>query len=279
MKPVFKYILISISVTLVILYLVFSLWYFTGKQKEVVCTSFEIVLTDYDKMQLISQKDIAVMLDQKDLNPIGRSMKTICTESIEKRILENKMIKTAECFKSPTGTVHVSISQRCPKFRVVGFESYYIDNDRKPMPVSLNYAAYVPVVSGKITKSMAMSKMFDFVSYIVEDPFWNAQIEQINVRDDLKIELVPRVGDATILLGRLDNFETKLNKLYKLYEKGFNLIGWNRYKYIDLQYKDQVVCSKSDVKLSKPIKLVSDSVSNLVVDTVIKSKSFIAKKI
>lgn len=279
MKPVFKYILISVSATLVVSYIVFSLWYFTRKHKEVVCTSFEIVLTDYDKMQLISQKDIAVMLDQNDLNPIGRSMKDICTESIEKQILENKMIKTAECFKSPTGTIHVSISQRCPKFRVVGFESYYIDTDRKPMPVSLNYAAYVPVVSGKITKSVAMTKMFDFVSFIVDNPFWSAQIEQINVRDDLKIELVPRVGDATILLGKLDDYETKLNKLYKLYEKGFNLIGWNRYKYIDLQYKDQVVCSKSDVKLTKPVKLVADTLLKSVTDTVLKKESFIAKKI
>jgi cell division protein FtsQ len=271
MKPVFKYILISISAILVILYLVFSLWYFSRKNKELVCTSFEIVLTDFDKIQLISQQDIAVILDQNSLNPIGRSMNDICSEDIEVQILKNKMIKTAECFKSPSGTVHVSISQRCPKFRVVGFESYYIDTDRKPMPVSLNYAAYVPVVSGKITKSLAMGQIFDFVTYIEENPFWNAQIEQIFVRDDLKIELVPRVGDATILLGNLDNFEMRLNKLHKLYINGFNVIGWNRYKYIDLQYKDQVVCSKMDVKLTKPIRIV--------VDTILKTDSIIAKKI
>lgn len=271
MKPVFKYILISLSAILVVLYLVFSLSYFSAKNKELVCTNFEIVLSDFDKIQLISQQDIAEMLDQNNLNPIGRSIKNICTEDIEVQILKNKMIKTVECFKSPSGTVHVRISQRCPKFRVVGFESYYIDTDRKPMPVSLNYAAYVPVVSGKITKSLAMGKMFDFVTYIVENPFWNAQIEQINVRDDLKVELVPRVGDATILLGNLDNYEIKLNKLHKLYKNGFNLIGWNRYKYIDLQYKDQVVCCKKDVKLIKPIKIV--------VDTLLKTDSIIAKKI
>ena len=112
------------------------------------------------------------------------------------------------------------------------------------MPVSTNYAAYVPVVSGRVTISMASGKLFDFVGFVADDPFWNAQIEQINVRDDLKIELVPRVGDAIIMLGTLDNYASKLEKLKKLYARGFNVIGWNRYRMIDLQYKDQIVCDK-----------------------------------
>ncbi|MEI7504622.1 MAG: hypothetical protein WCJ61_15195, partial [Paludibacter sp.] len=139
-------------------------------------------------------------------------------------------------------------TQRCPKFRVVGFGSYYVDADRKTMPVSQNYAAYVPVVSGRITVSMATGKMFDFITFLEENPFWNAQIEQINVRDDLKIELVPRVGDAIILLGKLDNYVAKLKKLNRLYTEGFKVIGWNRYKIIDLEYKDQVVCTKIGVE-------------------------------
>ena len=109
---------------------------------------------------------------------------------------------------------------------------------------SPNYAAYVPVVSGRITVSMARGRMFDFITFLEENPFWNAQIEQIHIRDDLKVELVPRVGDAIIVLGKLDNFESKLKKLNKLYTQGFNKIGWNKYKTIDLQYKDQVVCTK-----------------------------------
>ena len=262
MKPIWKYIFISFFALLVLCYLGFSLWYFSGSERENVCRRLEIILADSSNIQLITQGDIAHILEQNDQNPLGKTIKYIRTESIEETLYKNPMIKVAECYKSPSGNVNIRILQRCPKFRVVGRVSYYIDVDRKPMPISANYAAYVPVVSGRVTVSMVTGKMFDFVTYIVDNPFWNAQIEQIYIRDDMKIELVPRVGDAIILLGSLDNYESKLDKLHKLYVNGFNIIGWNKYKIIDLQYKDQIVCSKtsSHIEQTKVVIEKKDSI-------------------
>ncbi len=244
MKPTLKYILISFFTALVLGYFVFMLGYFPHQNKEIVCKSLEIEIIDKATNLLISEKDVAQILEQSDLNPIGKTIKQISTEEIENELHRNPMIKVAECFKSPTGTLKIKIQQRRPKFRVVGFGSYYVDVDRKTMPISPNYATYVPVVSGRITVSMATGKMFDFITFLEENPFWNAQIVQIHVRDDLKVELVTRVGEAIIVLGKLDNFESKLSKLSKLYTQGFSVIGWNKYKTIDLQYKNQVVCTK-----------------------------------
>jgi len=268
MKPIWKYILIGFFTILVISYFVYSLWYFSGRENENVCHKLEIVMADSSNVQLITQTDIAQILEQNDLNPIGKTIKHIRTESIEEILHKNPMIKVAECYKTPLGNVFIRIIQRCPKFRVVGFGSYYIDIDRKPLPVSTNYAAYVPVVSGRVTISMVTGKMFDFVTYIVDNPFWNAQIEQIFVRDDLKIELIPRVGDCVIILGTLDNYQTKLEKLHKLYLKGFNLIGWNKYKVIDLEYNDQIVCSKAEQQTEQTKRVQEE-----------KKDSIIAKKI
>ena len=244
MKPFWKYILISFFTTLVLGYLAFSLWYFSGREKETVCKKLQIELVESDGKLLVTEVEIAQILDKNDLNPVGRTIKHIRTESIEQILLKNPMIKVVECYKTPSGIVNIRIEQRIPKFIVVGRGSYYVDVDRKLMPISSNCAVYVPVVSGRVTVSVVTGKMFDFVSFLEADPFWNAQIEQIYVRDDQKIELVPRVGDAIILLGTLDNYQSKLDKLHKLYVKGFNVIGWNKYKVIDLQYKNQIVCSK-----------------------------------
>ena len=268
MKPIWKYVLITFFTTLVLGYLAFSIWYFSGREKENVCRKLEIVMAESNGKQLVTETEVAQILENNDLNPIGKTIKNINTESIEDILHKNPMIKVAECYKTPSGIVHIRILQRCPKFRVVGWGSYYIDNDRKTMPISKNYAAYVPVVSGRATVSMMTGKMFDFVTFLEENPFWNAQIEQIYIRDDLKIELVPRVGDAIIMLGTLDNYQAKLEKLRKLYVKGFNVVGWNKYKLIDLQYKDQVVCSKDGQKTQQS-KVVTDS----------KKDSIIARKL
>ncbi len=251
MKPIWKYLLISFFSILVLLYIGFSLWYFSGREKETVCRKLEIVMAENNGKLLVTETEVARILEENDLNPIGKSIKNIRTESIEEALHKNPMIKVVECYKTPSGIVNIRILQRCPKFRVVGFGSYYVDTDRKIMPISKNYAAYVPVVSGRAIVSVMTSKMFDFVTFLEENPFWNAQIEQIYIRDDMKIELVPRVGDAIIVLGTLDNYQAKLEKLHKLYAKGFNVIGWNKYKTINLQYKDQVVCSKGDQQAQK----------------------------
>lgn len=264
MKPTWKYILITFFSTAVLGYLIFSLWYFSDRDKENVCRRLEIVLVDSTKVQLISEKNIAQILEENELNPVGKTIKYIHTEDIERALRRNQMIKVAECYKTPSGVVNIRIQQRIPKFRVVGLGSYYIDVDRKPMPVSPNYAAYVPVVSGRVTVSMVTGKVFDFITFLEENPFWNDQIEQINVRDDKKIELVTRVGDAVILLGTLDNFHSKLNKLQKLYVKGFNVIGWNRYKVIDLQYKDQIVCNKEIPIAPQPVVVTEEKKDSII---------------
>ena len=256
MKPVWKYILISFFAILVLGYLGFILWNFHGKEKQQVCKHLNIVLIDGNQRHLITERDVALILEQNNLNPIGQTLKKIRTESIEDALHKNPMINSVECFITPSGIVDVKISQRCPKFRVVGFGSYYVDVNRKTMPVSPNYSAYVPVVSGRVTVSMATGKMFDFITFLEENPFWNAQIEQIYVRNDLKIELVPRVGDAIIILGTLDNYNSKLEKLRKLYMCGFNKMGWNRYKTINLEYKNQVVCTKAGTEDEQPIKVI-----------------------
>ncbi len=253
MKPKFKNIAIGIGSMLILFYVFFALWRFTKANGDKVCRRFEIELTDSIQHQLISEKEISELLDQHQLNPIGKTIKRIRTEAIEKLLKENPLIKNAECYKTPSGIVHVKVHQRTPKFRVIGIESFYVDTEKKWMPASPNFSAYVPIVSGRITKSMATGEIFEFISFLEENPFWNAQIEQIYVCENLKIELVPRVGDAIISLGTLEHYESKLEKLRKLYTKGFNTIGWNRYNRIDLQYKDQVICTKIGVKDS-PVK-------------------------
>lgn len=68
-------------------------------------------------------------------------------------------------------------------------------------------------------------KLINFVEYIEDNEFWNAQVVQINVlpppnaRTQPEIELIPRVGDHVILLGWLDGYERKLDKLLAFYRK------------------------------------------------------------
>ena len=242
-RPVLNKILVTCSISAIILYVVVSLYGFTEKRKNKICEQINIVLADQGKNKLIDTESIELQLKSQQVYPVGKAIKDISTEKIENVLQQNGLIKSSECYFTPNGTVRVRIHQCIPKFRVIGQENYYIDTDRKKInPV--DYTAYVPVVSGYVTYEMASGELFDFITFLEKNSFWNAQIEQIYVRPDHKIELVPRVSDSIILLGSLENYPAKLDKLKKLYVNGFNKIGWNRYKTIDLQYKGQIVCTK-----------------------------------
>lgn len=276
MKSVWKYILIGFFSTMVIGYGFFSLSYFHRADADKTCRKLKVLLPDSDKIQLINRKDVIRILVDNGIQVTGNRLKEINTEEIERILMRNKMIRSVECYKTPSGIVEIRVRQRVPKLRVVGFGSYYIDENRKPMPISTNFAAYVPVVSGRVTTSMACGPIFDFVTFLEENPFWNNQIEQINIREDQKVELIPRVGDYVIELGPLDNYESKLAKLMKLYVKGFNVMGWNRYKTINLEYRNQVVCSKNLPELPLD-KQKNDSLSTGV--KAVDKDSIIASKI
>lgn len=232
------------GIILISVYVLASLFTFTKKNTEITCSDAEIILLDKSKVELINVIDIENFLIRKNLYPLGKKLNEVQTESIEKALGQNEMIKSAECYTTPSGKVYIKINQRIPKFRVIGGSNYYVDTERKKIKASTNYTAYLPVVSGYVNEEMIAGDLFDFISFLEKNSFWNDQIEQIYIRPDKKIELVPRVGDSIILLGTFNNYEAKLNKLKKLYTKAFNVIGWNHYKMIDLQYNGQVVCTK-----------------------------------
>ncbi|MBP8903829.1 MAG: cell division protein FtsQ [Paludibacteraceae bacterium] len=244
MTRLLKYIFIFTAMALCVGYAVIANAKGTEAVDRKVCSNVNVTITDYDQKKLISNEEISLLLKSKDLNPIGKSLRHIRTKTIEDVIEKHPMVRHAECYKTPKGEIQINIEQRNPVLRVVGVENYYVDDLRKTMPVSLNFAAYVPIATGRVTKKTACGPLFDFAQHISRDPFWNDQIAQININDRMQVELVPRVGEHIIILGTFDRYKQKLEKLRKLYLFGLNETGWNAYSSINLQYKDQVVCTR-----------------------------------
>ena len=238
-------LLTLVAVSLSVAYLVWAACAFGGRPSGVACTSLELTFLDGGEYRLVDSAYVEQYLAAGGLHPVGKKRSEIHTEQIEAGLDGSELIKSAECYLTPSGVAHMRVRQRVPKFRVMGGDDYYVDADRHVLRPAAGYAAYLPVVSGSVLPEMATGELFDFVCFLEDNDFWNAQIEQIYVRPDRKVELVPRVGDGIILLGTLDGYEGRLAKLKKLYTEAFNEIGWNRYKLIDLQYEGQVVCTRA----------------------------------
>jgi cell division protein FtsQ len=78
-------------------------------------------------------------------------------------------------------------------------------------------------------------------------------IKQIDVDEKGDLFIIPRIGQHEIAFGKPDNIESKFKKLMAFYEHIIPNAGWDMYSTINLQYTDQIVCTKRDIKNTKTI--------------------------
>lgn len=234
-----------IVATLLACYLVCVPYFLSLNREEGDCRDLQVVVKDSLEKHFVNERDLVALLKKADLNPVGRPMREVNTELIEQELLKNEMISGVEAYKTPSGLVKLEVSQKMPILRVMGVKgSYYIDNRGTTMPISHRYTAYVPIVSGYVEKEFAVNDLYKFALFLRENKFWNNQIDQIYITSDGDVELIPRVGDHRIILGSLEGFEEKLDKLRLFYEQAIPKVGWGRYNSINLKYRNQIVCTK-----------------------------------
>lgn len=240
-----KFFLILASL-LIIGYIVFSALYFKNTSRNQTCAAFEVNIKDSIEKQFVKASDITAVIKNKKLYPVGKSFAEINTLAIRDTILTNKLVKSAEVYTTSKGAIVANVYQKEPILRIISDTkgSFYIDNNREKMPISPSFSVYVPLATGAIDENFAKNKLFDFAVFLNDNPNWNAWVEQIVVKPNKEVELIPRLGDFKIVLGDLDDYPAKLAKFTLFIEKGLNVVGWNRYSEINLKYENQVVCTR-----------------------------------
>jgi len=162
---------------------------------------------------------------------------------LEIALNSNPMIKTAQVYLTVNGEVRADIKQRKPIARVSTNASYYIDDEGLFMPLSTNYTARVPLVKGYIEKNN-LGNIFEIANKIYNDEFLKTFIVEIYQKQDETIILKTRVMDFEIVLGNLDMLDKKINNLKAFYQKAKKDKSLNKYSKVNLQFENQVVCTK-----------------------------------
>lgn len=210
-----------------------------------LCDEVYLVVEDSTKHQFVDAEELIYFLDSKDCYPLGDSMRLVDCHAIEVCLEEHEMVRSAECYKSPFGKVHISLQQREPVLAVVNNDGcYYVDTDRKVMPMRGEIDEAVIVVRGAVSKRAATEEYFDFVEWLSENNYWSGRIRTIHVQTPKYVVLTQEGIRAKIILGELVGYEKKLGNLRNLYTKGLDKMGYPDYREYDLRYAKQVVGRK-----------------------------------
>ena len=124
---------------------------------------------------------------------------------------------------------------------------HFVDAKGNIIP-GANYPVNMPVATGNISKEYAAKQLTEFACFLRDNSFWNKQVEQVNVVVDRNnkrvVEIVPRVGNHIVYLGSIKDYQKKLKRLRTFYEKAMKEVGWNKYKRINLEFDNQIICTK-----------------------------------
>ncbi len=238
-----KYI-IHIKFLLLIILVVFLYGFASHRNSTKISKDFDVIFENGNNL-FISYETVNKLLIQKLGTDKNQTKENINLNNLENFIQTNKMIENTEVFLKINGDLGVIIKQRTPILRIAkNSRSYYLDRLGKIMPLSDNYSARVPISSSDIEENNS-SDIIYLASQIKDNVFLRKQIIGISQKDSAnQFELKTRIGDQVILFGSLNNMQNKFNKLKVFYQKVIADSTLNRYKTIDLKYKDQVVCTK-----------------------------------
>lgn len=175
--------------------------------------------------------------------------KNVSKEALDLNVLENAlksnpMIKSAEVYVAVNGALKAKVQQKTPIARVSTNASYYIDDRGSFMPLSSNYSARVPLVTGYVEKNN-LKNIFTVAQKVKNDEFLKKNVIEIHQNIDKVIFLKLRQCKFLVQLGNVKLLDKKINNLKAFYKQSLKDKTLNDYKKVNLQFDNQVVCSKT----------------------------------
>lgn len=225
-------------------------------QEAGVCNGYNIQIEGFKEGVLFTSKEqIAELLKAATKGDVkGQPKSEFNLPVIEDLLEQSAWVYNADLYFDNNNVLHANVTERKPLARVftnLG-ASFYIDEAGKQIPLSDKVSLDLPVFTGYPSKkimngadSVLVQNVIATASFINEDPFWNAQVAQIDINncgtDCWTMSMIPVVGNHKVDLGDGTDIASKFHRLYLFYDQVLKRTGFDKYQKIDVQYNGQVI--------------------------------------
>ena len=224
--------------------LVIFLFSFTSKRNSHRKLTKATVVFVGENALFLRQEIVNKLLIENNSNAAGIQKDRLDLNKLEQTLNAQDMIEKSDVFVSIDGILKAVVKQKTPIARVFDKKgSFYVDSEGGTMPLSANFTARVPLVSGEINKknSKDLSKLF---KVIYDDAFLRKNIIGIQIMPNGSLLMLNRNYNYQIDFGRMINVERKFKNYKAFFQKVSSDSSLYKYKKIDLRFTEQVVCTK-----------------------------------
>ena len=227
-----------------------------------------IIRIDYRGIQpLMSGNDLIADVNRKFGKPQSKTLGDVDIAGITSFVKKNPYLENTDVLLTVEGDILIKADQCIPLVRYFtpAGQQHFIDRKGRVMPVNSAYPYKTLIATGHIESPLRDGKNIFSVSdsnfalrsqlknlydlhmlaaIIIADSTLNALIEQIYVLSNGKIQLVTKAGSHLVQFGDTTDAAEKLENLKYFYKYGLVKTGWNKYGKINLEFKNQIVCTK-----------------------------------
>jgi cell division protein FtsQ len=245
--------------------LVFGLivFYIDSQQGYKTCKGVYIKINQNDvEKNLVTKNEVQRLLSNGNKEVIvGVRFDKLSFQKMEERVSSNTLIKSCQISRSLTGDLIVVVEQHRPIARLLSTVGYDTANDKYVTEngafISLS-RHYTPrtllLLGGYFEKLSALNRKKDenllsLLKYINKDPFWRAQITEVEVSTEGDITFTPQMGNQVIDFGdsNPEEFDNRFRKLQIFYSQIAPIKGWDTYQRISVRFGSQVICEQVSV--------------------------------
>ena len=225
--------------------LVIFLFSFTSKRNEERKLKKTIVEFVDENSPFITEQAVNKLLIENNSSVKNIQKDKVDLKELEQNLNNHNMIQKCEVFVTVDGVLKAVVKQKTPVARVFGESgSFYVDYEGHKMPLSDNFTARVPIISGTINKknSEDLTKVF---RYIYEDDFLQKNIIGVEILPDGSLKMMNRNFNYVIDFGKTINVDKKFKNYKAFFQKAVQDSLINNYKTVNLKFTQQVVCTKN----------------------------------
>ena len=233
------------NIRLVLMFsLVIFLFSFTSKRNNDRKLSKAVVVFVGDNAPFVNQETVNKLLIENNRDAQSIDKDKLDLNKLEKVLNNHEMIEKSQVFVSVDGVLKALVKQKTPIARVFdGDQSFYIDYEGNVMPLSTNFTARVPLVSGEINKKNS-KKLSELFRIIHDDEFLKKNIIGVQIMSNGSLKMGNRNFNYQIDFGGVQRMKAKFNNYKAFFQKAVLDSSLHKYKTIDLRFAQQVVCTK-----------------------------------
>ena len=226
------------------------------RQRQKRCQGILVHIDGAVKDHFLTKRDVTGYITNEGADPIlGAFFSEINFLQLEARLRQHGLVQNCDVARDLDGNLLVRVEEPNPVARLIepsaGLQSIsglYVSEKGRFFPISMNYSARVPLLSGSFFKKRSSltdstsQPLLELLKTLRQDAFWRAMITDVNADSLSHVTLTSAAENLQIEFGKPTDLEPKLTKLKLFYKYVLPLKRPEPYKRVNVQYRSQLVC-------------------------------------